>query len=138
MMFVLHSSKTHGKELKPQIVKVEAVTKMAPYPPNGVSNQKQRFCPFALLRSYISRRKKFVNNSEPFFVFRDRTPVSSNNLRKILKRLLILNGLDASLYSGISLRGGRATDLAEQKISIESIRKLGHWKSSTVYTYLRT
>ena len=57
--------------------------------------------------------------------------------RTVLKKLLQLNNLDSSYYSCTTIRAGRATDLAEH-LSIESVRKLGRWRSSAIYTYLRT
>ena len=137
LMFILHSSKTHGKESKPQIIKISASDRdnkqtMVPHP------QSLAFCPFTLLENYLQARKPRKSDSEPFFVFQDRTPVSPANFRNILDELLKHNHFDARLYSSQGFRAGRTTDLYELGVSVETIKKLGRWSSSAVNTYLRT
>ena len=143
MLFVLHMSKTHGRESKPQIIKISATKTRPEEKINNLFShltkcEQQRWCPFQILRDYVKLRKKFIDKQEPFFVFRDRTPVKPAQFRKVLKKLIKKNGLNPGLYRGHSLRGGCATDMAELQISLESIRKIGKWKSSAIYTYLRT
>ena len=67
LMFVLHSSKTHGKGNKPQIIKIDSVGKLA----KGNQSPSNTLCPFTLLKNYVSIRGKYQNNEEQFFVFRD-------------------------------------------------------------------
>ena len=70
LLFVLHSSKTHGKGQKPQLIKISA------------SNYLQKhLCPFKLLSDYISLRSKYRNLQEQFFVFSDRSPVKPTQYR---------------------------------------------------------
>ena len=73
---------------------------------------------------------------ENFFVFADRTSVKPNNARKILKNLINDLGLDGNNYLFHGLRGGRAVDLYQMGVSVETIKKLGRWRSSAVYNYL--
>ena len=75
LMFVLHSSKTHCQGDKPQIIKITG--KSCENSMLGPPNWTKTFCPFNLLRLYVSDRKKFIDKTEPFFIFRDRTPVSA-------------------------------------------------------------
>ena len=129
-MFILRSSKTHCKGDKPQIIKIDAL--------EGYAKKKQATCPFAILSSYIKHRKKLKYSSEQFFVFRNRDPVKPQHVRDILTKVLEINNFEPSLYTFHGIRAGRATDLLEAGVSVETIKKLGRWKSSAVFTYLRS
>ena len=85
---------------------------------------------------YLMVRRWLKNEDEPFFVFYDRTPVRPENMRKTLKNALKRTGFNEKLYSTHSLRSGRSVDLANFNLSIETIRKIGRWKSNSIYTYL--
>ena len=131
ILFVLRSSKTHGKDSKPQLVKITG----------GQSDlyrtYKQRnYCPFSILRNYSAIRPSCHNINEPFFIFSDRTPVKPAQFRATLKNILLRIGLNPKLYGSHSFRSGRSTDLYSGNISLETIRKLGRWRSGAVYTYL--
>ena len=129
MMFILHSSKTHNQGDKPQIIKIKSDRK--------AKSKDKMFCPFHLLNSYRKMRKHYTSDDEQFFVFRDGSPVLPSHLRKILKDLFKKLNINPNGYTITALRLGRATDLLEMGVSVETIRKLGRWKSSAVYTYLR-
>ena len=73
---------------------------------------------------------------EPFFVFGDRTPVEPRHMRAILKLALKDARFDCTLYLVHGCRWGRASDLLKMGVDIDTIKKLGRWKSNTVYTYL--
>ena len=143
LMFVLHTSKTHWAGEKPQVIKINSLKY------NSVGLKKQitssekdkqdvKCCPFKLLRKYLSLRRKRKTDSEQFFIFRDGTPVSPLHFRNTLKETLIGLGLDGSVYGTHSLRAGNAVQMLENGISVETIRKLGRWKTNVVYTYLNT
>ena len=86
----------------------------------------------------MSHRPKFLSNTEQFFVFSDRRPVTCNHMRKTLKHTLKAAGFNNTVYDTHSYRIGRAVDLrVKHNISVESIRRLGRWKSSLIYDYLR-
>ena len=55
-MFVLHSSKTHWFDVKPQIVKINGSRKGA------IKNNE--ICPFSLLKQYVHVRGKRHNEDE--------------------------------------------------------------------------
>ena len=74
MMFILRTLKTHWKNVKPQTVKICSTKKYS-----------YRFCPYQIIRDYMEVRKSFVSKDEPFFIFRDRSPVKPNNMRSVLK-----------------------------------------------------
>ena len=77
-------------------------------------------------------------HNEPFFIFRDRSPVKPNNFRSVLKLSLEKAGLNPRLYNSHGFRSGRAVDLLAAGISVETIRKFGRWRSGAVYQYLKT
>ena len=133
LMFVLHTSKTHGKDRKPQVIKIDSIGKL-PAKRYGTSP----YCPLQFLQEYINLRGDSDYREEQFFVFRDRSPVRPNHARKIMKKLLQIIGLDSAYYSFHSIHAGRAVDLLNvHKLSIETIRKIGRWRSTAIYTYLK-
>ena len=127
LMFILRTSKTHDQSMKPQIIKITSNDKVA---------ADAACCPFAILQHYAQQRRSCRHRNEPFFIFRDRAPVTPVHVRKILREVLSLAGLNARLYDTHSFRTGRCVDLAAMNVSVESIRKFGRWSSSAVYKYL--
>ena len=130
ILFILHSSKTHGEYSRPQMVKINSKLIAS-----GKTNQS--YCPFANLHEYIQQRPHYLSPQEPFFVVRDNTPVTAYHMRSTLKIMLQVGGFEEQLYTCHSLRGGRAQDLLKCGISVETIKKLGRWKSNIVYVYLK-
>ena len=132
MMFVLHSSKTHTKGDKSQIVKIQSIK------PNSteLNSRQVQWCPFGLLRKFLEVRQGFVITDEQFFIFRDGTPVTPAHMRCMLQKLLISAGMDTSVYQVHGLRTGKASDLLQKGVSVETIKKLGRWRSNAVFTYL--
>ena len=127
LMFVLRSSKTHDESMKPQTVKITA---------EGESTNTA-CCPFRLLQSYLRVRRSCRQKNEPFFIFRDRTPVTPVHARRVLKEALIRARIDSNFYDFHSFRAGRALDLRKMNFSVESIKFLGRWQSNAVFTYLK-
>ena len=132
--FVLHTSKTHGKHDKPQMVRITSNRN-----PNKASLTESERCPFAMLKRYLLIRPGFITLNEPFFIFRDRSPVQPTQFRMVLYRSLQSLGLVATLYNCHSFRIGQSCDLYQLGIPIDNIRKLGRWseKSTTIYKYLK-
>ena len=127
LMFVLYSSKTHTQEGKPQIIKISA---------QHDGKLAWNYCPFRLLESYIDMRQPNEQDDEPFFVFRDKSPVYPHHFRKMLKKVLKSLNFDHRRYVVHGLRAGRSVDLLNMGLSVETIMKLGRWKSNAVFTYL--
>ena len=128
--FILHSSKTHRKGDKPQIVKIKSE-------PSLGSNQPRRNCPFQILREFFKARKPFTEQNEQFFVFQDGSPVKPSDMQALLTTCLELNNKNPDDFSVHGLRTGCSTDLLSLGVSVETIKKLGRWKSNAVFTYLR-
>ena len=131
-LFILRTSKTHDEGSCPQMVKVSHRIDKKKKPTKVIKHN-----PFSILHDYVNLRPLAVNDAEQFFVFSDNAAVKPDQLRKIL-RLLIRNiGLQPELYNIHSLRIGRWGDLLKLGLSIETIKKIGHWKSNAVFAYLR-
>ena len=128
LKFTLHSSKTHSKSNKPQVIKISAM---------GNSNNNQT-CPFQLLRNYLAVRNKYRNKQEQFFIFRDGSAVTAPQFRAVFKKLLELNNYDCSSFTCHGIRGGRTSDLLDMGVSVKTIRKLGRRKSNAVYAYFKS
>ena len=145
-LLILRTSKTHWKNMKPQIIKIQAKT----MPMKGLNDKRKTVdgttskkadllpCPYNLLRNYAASRGGYVNDRESFFIFRDRTPVKSENVNKCLRTIIRETGINPEFYSSHSIRSGRTTDLYELGLSVESIKKMGRWRSNAVYRYLQT
>ena len=85
----------------------------------------------------MSVRGDYVTDSEQFFIFRDGTPVKPADMRKILKKALELEKIDTSLYRIHSLRAGKSTELLRLGVLVETIRKVGRWRSNAVFAYFK-
>ena len=133
LMIVLHSSKTHSQGNHPQVIKVSAENSTQVH----ISQRLHHTCPFATLREFITVHKGFDKINEQFFVFRDGSPVTPSHMQDMLKLLLIKTGFNDSVYTVHGIRGGRAYDLLCLGVSVETIKKLGHWKFNVVFTYLQ-
>ena len=136
MMFVLHSSKTHNRGNKPQVIKING----SEYDVNGtrnVNNDSHCFCPFAIVKRYVAMRKQRKTENEQFFVSRNRDPVTADQFRVTLRKVIEDLGLDPQMYGTHSLRAGNAVQLVESGTPVEMVRKIGRWKSNAIYAYLR-
>ena len=134
--FTLHTSKTHWYDVKPQVVKISN-HRTTHGNCHLVKESSEPFdCPYHNLRNYTLCRPACININEPFFVFQDRSPVQPLHMRTTLRKLLSICGYDATLFDTHSFRIGRATMLLDMGLSVETIKKLGHWESNCVYTYL--
>ena len=101
LMFVLHTSKTHGLGAKPQIMKITSINRST-----NKTKARDKNCPFTLLQNYLKLQKKYLTCEEQFFVFRDRSPVQSTHFRKMLSKLIAFCNLNPRCYSSHSLRSG--------------------------------
>ena len=132
ILLVLLTSKTHGKGNEPQMIKITSK------PVAEQEANSQSFCPFKALSNYIQVRPKIRTENEQFFVFSDNSPVKAQHLSSYLKLMLTKLKFKSHLYSLHSLRGGRTVDLFNLGLSVETIKKIGRWKSNAVFNYLKT
>ena len=127
---VLYSFKTHDRSNLPQEILISSTKR-------GIGKNIQRhFCPFKVLRKYMHCRGGYVEPAEPFFIFYDRSPVTAAQARKVLRTALDNMGLNSSLYDMHSFRIRRAYDMIKFHYSVEEVKRVGQWKSSSVYRYI--
>ena len=64
-------------------------------------------------------------------------PVTPYAMCSMLKSTLKSAGFDESLYDTHSFRTGQTVDLLKFGLSVETIKKIRHWKSNAVFSYQR-
>ena len=138
MKFILRSSKTHGRYNCPQLVKISSQDKSDKQGQNSRRKYISLPCPYQLLRDYAAARGPMANpKNDPFFVFAGGIPVKPAQMRGCLKLMIKKAGYDKKLFSVHSFRMGRSEDLLKLGLSVETIKKLGRWKSNAIFKYLR-
>ena len=138
LMLILHSLKTHAKCNFPQMVKISSTRTSAAKNRIQQQAENQEFCPYMLIRKYANLRGPFrCADNEPFFTFAGGVPVKPIHMNRCLKTILGKCGFDPIVYSVHSLRVGRSVDLLKLGLSVETIKKLGRWKSNAVFQYLK-
>ena len=133
ILIVLHTSKTHGLESRPQKIKIRAI-------PRDTSMDINRFfCPFRLLRDYMALRGDYLTEQEPFFIFLDRSPVEPSHVRNTLRKIMKALNLQPELYNTHSFRAGRSTEmLMNFGYSLSEVMRAGRWRTtSSVLRYLK-
>ena len=100
-LFILRSSKMHGTESKPQLIKLcskarDGTKRLRIFPT----------CPYRWLRCCMNERPGYFNRKEAFFVFRDCSPVKPRQMRSVLRSMLSLEGFNPRLYNTQSFRIG--------------------------------
>ena len=138
LLFILHHSKTHNKGVHPQLVKISS-TSAKKCTKNRHNEEKLRsmYCPYQLLRQYVQARGPLMALTEQFFVFSDNRPVSSQQFRARLKLTLKHAGFNHKIYDCHSFRIGCCRDLLKLGLSMETVKKLGRWKSNAVFRYFK-
>ena len=146
LLIILYSSKTHGKESRPQRIRIETNSLLEVTDPQTENrnivesvNKKMAnfFCPVKTTKHYLSIRPEANSNDEPLLVFSDKSPLRSYHLRNLLREILTTLNLKAELYDTHSFRIGKATDMFKDGYSIDKIKHMGRWKSNAIYKYLR-
>ena len=141
LRFILRSSMMHGPYNKPQIITIvstmSSMTKKATARNSKSSSQWSDICPFAIIQKFINIRKSYKSLDEPFFIFRDRSQVTPSHMRLTFQSCLKSLQLNYKNYRLHGIRAGRALDLLNMGVSVETIKQLGRWKSNAVYAYLQ-
>ena len=132
ILLILYSSKTHDESKRPQKINITAnkTEKSGKY-------VNRYFCPFALIRQYNTIRGDYYADNDPYFIFKDSSPVYPYQARKTLKIMIKKIGLDSSLYGMHSFRIGRTTDLIKYRYKVEEVKLMGRWKSNVIFKYIR-
>lgn len=125
--FYLRSSKTHSLADQPQIIAIKAQPEWG------------RNCPVKLITNFANFRGRHSDYpSQPFFLQRDRSPVTPLQFNTNLRFILHTLGLPSLLYGSHSFRVGKTTDGRKSGKSIITLKQEGRWATSTVYKYIRT
>ena len=95
------------------------------------------FCPFNLMRTYLSHRGGYQDETEQFFIFRGGSPVLPMHVRKLLHLMIQRLNLESNLYRIHSFRIGQTTDLIKYGYTIDEVKMLGRWRSNVIYKYIR-
>ena len=98
-------------------------------PPSTSSN-----CPVSSIERYLHLRGR---KPGPFFVSGKNSPIPRNAFAQLLKRCVTYTGKDPSAYNTHSFRIGRATQLAVEGHSEDTIKKAGRWNSHAFVKYIR-
>ena len=137
ILLVLRSSKTHGKYDKPQEIVISANENY--YDQTNKYVKRAVFCPFQLASHYFELRGGYEEDTDEMFIFKDRQPVLSSHVCKVMRQAITALGLNPMLYNTHSYRAGRAFDLVFKfEKSVEFVKSAGRWKSSTVYKYIKS
>ena len=128
MLFVLWTSKTHGKNSRPQKVKIQKHS--------GMTASQGHFCLFKLTEEFLTVRGDYIDPQEQFFIYRDKSPLKADTVHAALKKIIKNLNLDPNLFEVHGFRAGRASDLLKAGYPVEQIKIIGRWKSNAVYRYL--
>ena len=129
---ILYSSKTHTPNIKPQkiIITSNRAEKSGRY-------AHRNFCPIRLLDDFMNLRGNYEDPAECLFIFIDGQPVTPQQARNVLKHALTKIGLNHAYYGMHSFRVGRTTDLIKYGYSLDEVRRMGCWRTNTVFKYIR-
>ena len=137
MLFILYTSKTHGKESRPQKIRIKAVSNFEQRLNKKIWRNTALFCPFRCAQDYLVTRGGYFTTSEPFFIFKDQSPLRPHQARTVLWDILKRLNLNSKLYDLRSFRIGRAMDLLKYGATIEQVKLVSHWRSNVVYKYIK-
>ena len=130
---ILHSSKTHDRSNRPQNILI----KLDQHDIEEQKKYKYKFHPVKQLDTYSKFRGSYINDDDQFYIFMDGTPLLPDHIRSLLRELIGNLGLNPESYDTHSFRIGRATDLMKRGDDLETVKRMGRWKSNAVYNYLR-
>ena len=117
ILLVLFSSKTHGRESRPQFIKITELG-------NSRHVSDLTYCPFSITNKFLDLRGGYYEDTDNLFIFADGSPVLPSHVRRVLKWLLTKLALNPDLYDTHSFRIGRATDLSKAGHSLEYIKRI--------------
>ena len=81
IMFILHTSKTHWYDNKPQIIKISSKNLLQGSIQHDKDKDTLEFCPYHLLHRCIACRSTFRRINEPFFIFSDGSAFEPRHFR---------------------------------------------------------
>ena len=127
ILLLLRTSKTHGKESRPQKIKIQQT----------FVNKARHFCPFDVLHRFMTYRGGYELDSEIFFIYSDGMAVTPEHVKNTMRTILQCLGLDPVLYDTMSFHSGRAVDMYHMCYTLTQIKQAGCWKSNAIFKYLK-
>ena len=91
-------------------------------------------CPVTSLRNYLAYRGPIPG---PLFIHQDASAATRQQFSERLKTTATMCNLPSHCYNTHSFRVGRATQMATDGQSDQTIRTAGRWKSSAFQRYIR-
>ena len=91
-------------------------------------------CPVAAMRQYLVNRGQHPG---PLFIHPDKSAITRLQFSLILKSTATMCSLQAARYNTHSFRIGRATQMATDGQSDQTIRSAGRWRSTAYQRYIR-
>lgn len=125
--FILRTSKTHGLGDPPQIVTYNCDCDLTGQP---------QYCPYHLLQEFNKAKDPYIREQDQYFTFRGQVPVTPDQFRRTLKKILKHCHIQCDSYNTHSFRIGHAQDMKKEGRDVFYIKKKGRWKSSTFFSYL--
>lgn len=98
-------------------------------------SQGGSICPVSNVKAYLEIRPKALG---PFLIHFDGKPLTRYQFSAVLKKSLVVLGMNFTLFKSHSFRIGAATAAAELGLSEDAIKLAGRWKSSAYKSYVRS
>ena len=112
ILFVLRTSKTLYKNMKPQLVKIMSTQKKGKTAQYNSKDSSKLPCPYELLKKYLKLRGHSKTKNEPFFIFSDRLPVKPEHVHACFKLMIHLAQFThPKLYQVHRICAGRSCNL---------------------------
>ena len=90
------------------------------------------------LRTWLQRRRAAgISDSRPLFCHANGAPITTAEVRSMVKATMAAAGRDPALFGGHSLRIGGATAALAAGVSPNLIRLMGRWQSDVYELYCR-
>jgi len=96
--------------------------------------QNTSLCPVLLISQYLKERPNYPG---PLFCHFERSPLTRYQFSAILKKCLVMIGIDSDKFKSHSFRIGMATTCAIDGMPDEQIKQLGRWESNAYLRYIR-
>ena len=92
--------------------------------------------PVSTLRTYIQRTDPLrPSDSKPVFLAakKPHRAITASTVAKVLEDAIYLSGLDINLYSAKCFRPSAATQAIESGLDLDKARRIGRWKTPSVF-----
>ena len=103
--------------------------------------QNPKLCIYTTLNEYLKRHVLLTKDHRLIITHRSpHKPASTDTIARWLKDLLLLSGVDTSLFNAHSYRGASSSYANKMAVSVQSILNMGQWSQESTWTkfYKRT